>query len=319
MTQMNLSNVLVTGGAGFIGSQLIKRLLPISDHIYVIDDLSTGNLAAVPTAKNLTFYHGSITDESLLANVLPQVEWVFHLACRNLALSVEDVVADYETNFYGTFQLLRMAKQHCPQLQRFIYTSTASVYGNAEIIPTPESYHKITMPYSASKFSAEHYCQVYYQLYRLPVTVLRLSNVYGPGQLSSNPYCGVIAKFFEFISQNQPLMIYGDGTQTRDFTFIEDAIEAILLASRHPQAIGQVYNVGTGKEVSVNQLAEQVMKTFGHATYPTVNRPKRIVDNVYRRAVDPRKLQAELSWQIHHSLEQGLQKTYQWLKGGGKP
>lgn len=314
---MKFGNVLVTGGAGFLGSQLVKSLLPVSERIYVIDDLSTGNRDNIPQSDKITFYNESITNEPLLEHIMPQVEWVYHLACRNILLSIVDMKEDFNTNLYGGYLLLQKAKSHGARLSRFIYTSTASIYGNAPVLPTPESYYEITMPYSASKFSTEHYCQVYYHMHQLPVTILRLSNVYGPGQSLSNPYCGVVTKFFDAVQKREPIPIYGDGTQTRDFTFIQDAMEALLLAGKHPETIGKAYNVGTGKETSINQLAEMISKITGYKADHIQFQPKRIVDKVYRRAVGVDKLQHDLQWYPRFSLYEGLVKTYEWIKGKG--
>lgn len=253
-------NVLVTGGAGFLGSQLVKTLLPTSDHLFIIDNLSTGTLEAIPETDKITFYKACITDEKVLDDILPKVDYIFHFACKNLVLSVDNIYSDFHTNVLGGFTLLRKAKELSPQLKRFVYASTASVYGNAEILPTPETYYNIKLPYSASKFTTEHYCDVYFNMYQLPVTTLRFSNVYGPGQLISNPYCGVIAKFFDAAGSNQPFEIFGDGKQTRDFTYVEDAMDAVILAAVSDVALGEKYNVGTGTETSILQLAASVKK-----------------------------------------------------------
>lgn len=311
---MEFGKVLVTGGAGFIGSQLLKRLLPMAEHIYVIDNLTTGNRSAIPQSDNITFYEDSITNEQLLEQIMPEVDTIYHLACRNLQLSVVDMDEDYSTNLYGGYLLLKHAKLHCPKLKRFVYTSTASVYGNAEILPTPETYYQIALPYSASKFATEHYCQVYYHMYQLPITIIRLSNVYGPGQVTSNPYCGVVARFFEAVEQGEPLSIYGDGTQTRDFTFVEDAIEALVKVALDPMAIGQVYNVGTAIETRVQDLAEMVMEITDYKVGKIEYLPKRPIDRVYRRAVDIHKIQQQLHWTPKYSLYDGLVKTYEWVK-----
>lgn len=311
---MRLGKVLVTGGAGFIGSQLLKRLISISEHIYVIDDLSTGNRNALPDSDKITFYEDRITNEQLLEQIMPEIDYIYHLACRNLQLSVVDMDEDYSTNLYGGYVLLKQAKLHCPKLKRFVYTSTASVYGNAEILPTPESYYQIAMPYSASKFATEHYCYVYYYMYGLPITIIRLSNVYGPGQVTSNPYCGVVARFFEAVEKGDPLSIYGDGSQTRDFTYVDDAIEALLKAATNPVAIGKVYNVGTGMETKVQDLARMVIEITDYTDGKIEYLPKRPIDRVYRRAVDIRKIQQELQWAPQYSLYEGLIKTYDWVK-----
>ncbi|WP_089967528.1 NAD-dependent epimerase/dehydratase family protein [Lihuaxuella thermophila] len=311
---MKYGSILVTGGAGFIGSQLIKKLAPCSKHIYVIDDLSSGDKNLIPDKDNITFFQDTILNTKLLSSILPYIEHVFHLACRNLVLSIENHERDLETNLYGGYTLLNAIKTYAGQIKRFVYTSSASIYGNADILPTPESYHKIELPYAASKFAMEHYCQVYYHLYQLPVTIVRLSNVYGPGQLSTNPYCGVVAKFFDAIQDGKPFIIYGDGSQTRDFTYVEDAIDALMLVSAHSKAEGQVYNVGTGTETSINSLAQKIGGLTGHPCYPTRYSPKRPTDKVIRRAVDTSKIQKELNWRAKFSLNEGLMKTYEWIQ-----
>ncbi|GIN94834.1 NDP-sugar dehydratase or epimerase [Siminovitchia terrae] len=313
---MNLGKVVVTGGAGFLGSQLVKRLLPISEHIYIIDNLSTGNHAAIPQSEKVTFYKESITNEKVLEEVLPKVEYIFHFACKNLILSVENMTDDFMTNLYGGYLLLQKSQACCPQLKRFIYASTTSIYSNASTLPTPESYYNIKLPYAASKFSMEHYCQVYYQMYKLPVTILRFSNVYGPGQLATNPYCGVIAKFFEAAFRDEAMTIFGDGSQTRDFTYVEDAMDAVILATVDGKAIGNVYNVGSGIETTILNLANEVQKASG-AEPRLAFAPKRKVDVVERRCISAAKIQQELNWKNTHSLTEGIIKTYNWLKGEG--
>ncbi|ABR49570.1 NAD-dependent epimerase/dehydratase [Alkaliphilus metalliredigens QYMF] len=307
-------NVLVTGGAGFIGSQLIRKILPLSQHIYVIDDLSTGRREAIPISPKITFIEDSITNKKVLKNIIPKVEYVFHLACSNILKSVDDLDLDFHTNLLGGFLLLQSAKIYGSNLKRFVYASTTSIYGDAANIPTTEDYYKISLPYAASKFSTEHYCSVYYHMYQLPVTVLRLSNVYGPGQTSSNPYCGVVAKFFEAVEKNEPLVIYGDGHQTRDFTFIEDALDAFLLVTINEEAIGQVYNVGTGMETPIIKLAKEIKTVTGSTQNLKAFKGKRPVDIVARRNIDSLKIQMELQWRINHSLSEGLEKTFKWLE-----
>ncbi|MDQ0227982.1 NAD-dependent epimerase/dehydratase family protein [Metabacillus niabensis] len=312
---MKFGKILITGGAGFLGSQLVKEMIPVAEHIYIIDDLSTGNKSSIPNATNISFFHASITDEETLEHVLPEVEYVFHLACKNLVLSYNNIQDDFETNLYGGLLLLQKTEQLSRNLKRFVYTSTASVYGDATILPTPETYHNTKLPYSASKFSTEHYCHVFHYMYKLPVTILRLSNVYGPGQLISNPYCGVVAKFFEAAMHNQSMHVFGDGTQTRDFTYIEDALNAILLVATNDQSIGHVYNVSTEKETSVLDLATEINKVCGNQELKLSFLPKRSVDVVQRRCLDHSNLK-KLGWECHHSLILGLTKTYQWLTRG---
>ncbi|TDL32674.1 NAD-dependent epimerase/dehydratase family protein [Jeotgalibacillus sp. S-D1] len=307
-------NVLVTGGAGFLGSQLVKALIPKSDHIYILDNLSTGTKAAVPATNKITFYENCITDEAVLNKILPKVDYIFHFACKNLVLSVHNIYADFHTNVFGGFTLLRKAKELSPHLKRFVYASTASVYGDAEILPTPESYYNIKLPYSASKFTTEHYCDVYFNMYQMPVTTLRFSNVYGPGQLISNPYCGVVAKFFDSAKNGLPYQIFGDGKQTRDFTYVEDAIDATILTAVSDAALGQKYNVGTGKETNILQLASSIKQVTGTQALTNDFYPERNVDVVQRRSMKTAKIKQELNWINKHTLTEGLEKTKQWLK-----
>ncbi|MCM3237997.1 NAD-dependent epimerase/dehydratase family protein [Heyndrickxia oleronia] len=315
---MNFGHVLVTGGAGFLGSQLVKKLLPLSDSIYIIDDLSTGNISSVPKDPKITFYHESITNEDILNKVLPNVDYIFHLACKNLVLSYNNVKEDFDTNLYGGWLLLQKSQELSPKLKRFIYTSTASVYGDASLLPTPETYYNIKLPYSASKFSTEHYCQVYHHMYQLPTTILRLSNVYGPGQLISNPYCGVVAKFFEEAANDAPLTIYDDGKQTRDFTYVDDALDAILLAACNDQTIGLVFNVSTKKETSILELAENITTITGLTNVRLNFQPKRSVDIVQRRCLDNTLLKS-YGWNCQNDLVTGLTKTFAWLNRGETP
>ncbi len=312
----SFGRVLVTGGAGFIGSQLLLRLLPVSEHITVIDDCSTSRRENVPVSDRITFHETSYVNDELLERVLPGTTHIFHLACRNLVMSAENMDDDYHVNLYGGYLLLQKVKRLCPDLQRFVYTSTASVYGNAELYPTPESWHQTTVPYAASKFSMEHYCQVYFKMHQLPVSVLRLSNVYGPGQLTTNPYCGVVAKFFEEAELGKPFTIFGDGTNTRDYTYIDDAIDALMAAGIHSEAIGKVFNVGTGIETSVARLADHISEIAEQSELAFAWHPKRKVDIVHRRSLDSSLLQKTLGWKPNVDLASGLRKTDQWRRGG---
>ncbi|MBS5914936.1 NAD-dependent epimerase/dehydratase family protein [Paenibacillus macerans] len=311
---MAFGRVLITGGAGFVGSQLLKRIEPLADHVYVIDDLSSGSRDAVISSDKVTFIQGSYYQEDLLEEVLPRVEWIFHLACSSLSSSVIDIKKDYSTNLYGAFVLLEKVRALCPTLHRIVYTSTASVYGNAPVRPTPETYYQITTAYAASKFAAEHYFEMYFRNFRLPVTTVRLSNVFGPGQVSSNPYCGVVAKFFECLQNGEPFRIFGDGLQTRDFTYVEDAIDAILLAAVSANSIGKLYNIGTGIETNIRQLAETIASIGGYRDYPFSYLPKRPIDHIAYRSVDCRLIREDLHWMPKYTLEQGLRKTDAWLK-----
>ncbi|TSB46085.1 NAD-dependent epimerase/dehydratase family protein [Alkalicoccobacillus porphyridii] len=308
-------HVLVTGGAGFIGSQLVRALLKKSEHITIVDDLTTGNRDEISDSPNITFIEDSILNEKLLEDILPDIDVVFHIACRNLVLSVTDMHEDFEVNLRGAYTLLDQIRKHGKQIKRFVYTSTASVYGDATILPTPLKEINIRMPYAASKYGAEQYAHVFYHLHQIPVTILRLSNVYGPGQVATNPYCGVVAKFFEARHAGLPMTIFGDGSQTRDFTFIDDTIEAILLAAQKKEAIGEIFNVATGEETSILELAVEVATVFGDKEPNHLFSTKRTVDTINRRCLAIEKSKQLLLWEPKVKLADGIQRTYTWIIG----
>ena len=313
---MKYGKVVVTGGAGFLGSRIVRRLLPDCGQIVVIDNLSTGLRKAVPDAENVKFVFGSITDGELLEDILPGTELVFHMACANLVLSAEDMDRDFRTNLYGSYLVFKKALETCGRSVRVVYASTASVYGNADILPTPESYHRIALPYSASKFSAEHYGKVFCEMHGLPVLTVRFTNVYGPGQSPGNPYCGVVSKFFTAMARGEPMIIYGDGRQTRDFTYVDDALDALFALVGEPKAWGDVFNIGTGVETSVLELARAAARAAGHDHYPVVHMPPRAVDKVARRALDVEKIRRIAGWRARTPLDEGLRRTCRWLFGG---
>lgn len=304
---------IVTGGAGFLGSQLVRHLLPFAEKIEVIDDLSTGDAKQLPKSSKISFHKGDFFDEKLLSEVLPEVEVLYHLACRNLVQSVEYPKVDFKVNLEGGFRLLEFVREKGKHLKRIVYTSTASVYGNAGKIPTSEEALKPNLPYAASKLAMEHYCEVYHQLYHLPIAILRLSNVYGPGQTSANPYAGVVSKFFEALRNGEALTIYGDGNQTRDFTYVEDVMELLLRAGQEERFVGRIYNVATGVETTIRHLADLVREVAGKPDHPVQYARKRQVDRVDRRCLDLDRIRKETGWEPVTSLKEGLKKTYAWF------
>ncbi|SFV01693.1 NAD-dependent epimerase/dehydratase family protein [Alicyclobacillus macrosporangiidus] len=307
------ANILVTGGAGFLGSRLVERLAVNAGHVWVVDDLSTGRAEALPSSRNVTFIKGSVSDGCLLRELLSDVDYVFHFAARNIVLSVQQPESDYLVNTHGTVQLLLNSLAHRGRIRRWVYASTASVYGNSPVMPIKEGTYDVSVPYAASKLAGELFAVAYGRSFGLPVTCLRFSNVYGPGQTSSNPYCGVVSKFMQAILDGEPLTIYGDGTQTRDFTFVDDAIQAALLAGVSERTTGRVLNVGTGIETPVNTLAQLVMNTTGNPRHPVVHREKRKVDGIYRRVMDATALRSLTGWQPIHTLDSGLKITWEWF------
>lgn len=302
--------VLVTGGAGFVGAALVARLVAAGASVVVLDDLFTGREEAVRAGARLVV--GSVADEVLVQPLVAESDIVFHLAARNIIASTKDPRQDFATNIGGTLNVLLAAREH--GIDRVVYTGSTSIYGNPRSIPINEDDPAVTLsPYAVSKLGGEQYCMAFYESYGLPVSVVRYSNVFGIGQRPDNPYCGVIAKFFEAALAGRPIQVHGDGEQTRDYTFIDDAVDATLLAAIRPRAEGEVFNVGTGIETSVNDLAVEVGRAVG-VPIEIVHIDRRDIDNIRRRVVNIEKARRMLRWSPQVTLSDGLARTAAWMR-----
>lgn len=303
--------VLVTGGAGFIGSNLVDRLVELGSEVTVLDDLYTGDLQNIDSLDQINFIRGSVTDPPLVNELVGQSEIIFQTACRNIILSTKSPYEDFQVNVWGTLNILLAAKAH--KIERMVYTSSASVYGNAMYLPINEDEGLRPLnPYAASKHSGENYCVAFYESFGIPVTILRYSNVYGIKQNPMNPYCGVISKFLDCLKKDIPPKIHGDGEQTRDFTAIQDVVNATILAAISPKAEGEVYNVATGKETSIKELVTKLIEISDKDIEPEYV-DRRDIDNVRRRILNIERIRKSLQWVPETSLESGLKNTYNWF------
>ncbi|MCK4598169.1 NAD-dependent epimerase/dehydratase family protein [bacterium] len=312
LDELSKERFLVTGGAGFIGSNIVQRLLSIGASIIVLDDFYTGTEKNLPSPNSrLEVIRGSVVDFDLVRDIVKEVDYVIHEAARNIIVSTQNPHDDYEVNIGGTLNILLAARK--AEIKRVVYASSASVYGNPRYLPINEDdMTNLLSPYAVSKFSGESYCRAFYESYGLSTTAVRYSNVYGPYQRIDNPYCGVISKFFHAAMTGEPLSIHGDGDQTRDFSYIDDVVDATLLAATFAKAEGQVYNVGTGRETTLNQLAHLIIETVGvDAKFAYIDR--RDIDNIRRRVVNIEKIRRDLRWIPCVTLEEGLRRTYRWL------
>jgi len=304
--------VLVTGGAGFIGSNLVDQLVSEQAVVTVLDDLFTGKIENINTFEKIRFIQGSVTDYPLVEELVQEVDLVFNLAVRNIIASTSSPHLDFEVNARGIFNILLAAQHH--GIERIIYASSASIYGNPKYLPINEDDNvNILNPYAASKLTGENYCFAFYETFKVPITILRYSNVYGINQNPDNPYCGVVSKFFESVLESDTPHIHGDGEQTRDFTYVDDVVEATLLAAISPKAEGEVFNVGSGIETSINRLAKMILSLNGNNIDPT-HIDRRDIDNIRRRVLNIEKIRHTLRWIPATTLEKGLENTFKWLK-----
>jgi UDP-glucose 4-epimerase len=307
------SRILVTGGAGFVGSGVVARLVGEGASVVVLDDFFTGRDENLNARGGLEVVRGSVTDYELVRTVMTGCVAVVHQAARNIIVSTRNPREDFEVNVGGTLNVLLAAQEQ--GVERVVYASSASVYGNPRYLPINEDDSvNVLSPYAVSKYSGENYCKAFYETYGLSTSAVRYSNVFGPGQSSENPYAGVVAKFFEAAMRGDPPRVHGDGEQTRDFTYIDDAVEATLLTLVSTKADGQVYNVGTGRETSVNTLARRIIDVTGADVEPEYV-DRRDIDNIRRRVLNIEKIRRELRWTPSVTIEDGLARTHAWLPG----
>jgi UDP-glucose 4-epimerase len=309
---------LVTGGAGFIGSNLVDALLDRGDEVTVVDDLSTGRIENLDAARRrgIAFHEVDITDGERLRTVFAgtRPDIVFHLAAQiDVRKSIEDPVWDAGINVGGTINVLEAAR-HCG-VGRVVNTSTGgAIYGEVEPIPTPEAVAPRPMAaYGTSKLCAETYCGWYERLYGLSTVTLRYGNVYGPRQDPLGE-AGVIAIFCGRLIAGERPTIYGDGRQTRDYTYVADVVGANIAAASHPEARG-VYNVGTGREASVLEVLAALRRAagLGDDDLQPEFAPARLGE-LQRSALDVSRARAELGFTAEADLDAGMRRTLDWAR-----
>ena len=248
---------LVTGGAGFIGSNLVDKLIEQGHDVNILDNLSTGKKENIN--KNANFFEADITDKNLKSEIFDNVDTVFHTAAlARVQPSIEDPITYNNVNINGTLNLLKIAND-CG-VRRFVYSASSSAYGNTSVLPTPESNSTNPLsPYGAQKLMGEIYCKTFSQVYDIETVSLRYFNVYGERQLLEGAYCLVMGIFVQQRLNNKPMTIRGDGEQRRDFTYVGDVVDANIKASQsHKVGNGEVINIGNGNNRSVNQIADMI-------------------------------------------------------------
>jgi UDP-glucose 4-epimerase len=314
------SAVVVTGGAGFIGSELVRQLAARGERVVIVDSLVNGkreNLAGV-LSRNVVLRETDIRDVDALMPDLRAARAVYHLACLGVRHSVHSPLENHEVNATATLQLLAAARR--AEVPRFVYVSSSEVYGGVRLAPTIR-WEQMTEDhpafpctvYGGSKLAGECYARAYFLTYGYPTVVVRPFNTYGPRSHHEGDSGEVIPRFLLRCLAGRPLVVFGDGTQSRDFTYVSDTAAGILLAGEHPLAVGETLNVGSGSEVSINDLARRVAIEAG--------RPDAVIEHDRPRPGDVPRLVADvararrlLGYEPRVSLSQGIQHLLQWYR-----
>jgi nucleoside-diphosphate-sugar epimerase len=304
---------LVTGGAGFIGSNTVDELVRRGHGVVVLDDLSSGkedNLAEV--RSKITFMKGSITDIEVVQKAMVQADYVIHLAARtSVPRSVKDPVDTNRINVDGTLNVLVAARDN--KVKRVVFAASSSAYGDTPTLPKSEDMQPVPIsPYGVTKYVGELYAQTFGRCYGLENVCLRYFNIFGPRQDPDSPYSGVLSRFSTAYLDSTPPVVFGDGEQTRDFTYVDNAVAANILACEAPSASGRTFNVGTGQAVSLNQVLQMLQKASGK-TLETKYEPTREGD-IRDSLADIRLAKEFLSYQPTVLFEEGLERTYAWYQ-----
>jgi nucleoside-diphosphate-sugar epimerase len=308
---MASSLYVVTGGAGFIGSAIVRALLTRGDRVRVLDNLSTGrrsNLAEV--ASDIEFLEGDVRDESMLERALAGVEVVFHeAAIPSVPRSLVDPIGSHDSNATATLKLLHQAKK--AGVRRVVYAASSSAYGDTPVLPKVETMSPAPLsPYAVSKLAGEYYLQVYAGAYGLETVSLRYFNVFGPRQDPASEYAAVIPRFITAALAGKGVTIYGDGTQSRDFCFIDNTVEANLAAASAPGASGKVFNVAVGTATTLNEVVKQLEPLLGHPI-PITYAPRRVGDVMHSLA-DIEAARRVLGYRGAIDFPEGLRRTLEW-------
>ncbi len=304
---------MVTGGAGFIGSNTVDELVQRGHSVVVLDDLSSGkeeNLSNV--CNKITLIKSSITEIEAVRNAMHEAEYVLHLAARtSVPRSVKDPLETNRINIEGTLNVLVAAKEK--KVKRVVFAASSAAYGETPTLPKVETMQPQPIsPYGVTKYVGELYGQAFLKCYGLETVSLRYFNIFGPRQDPSSPYTGVLAKFCTaFLEHTQPV-VFGDGQQTRDFTFVDNAVHANLLACEAPNLAGKVFNIGCGGRISLNEVLATLRKISGKALEAKYDRPRQ--GDILDSQADISQARALLGYAPQVGFEEGLRRTFDWYQ-----
>jgi UDP-glucose 4-epimerase len=303
---------LVTGGAGFIGSHLVRTLVANGGRVRVVDNLITGKRERLSDVEDkIDFIEGDLADSEVCERVLSGVDWVLHQAAvPSVQRSVKNPLETNRANVIGTLNLLESSRKQ--SVRRFVYASSSSAYGDTPVLPKREEMPPNPMsPYALQKFVGERYCQLYFRLYGLETVCLRYFNVFGPSQDPYSEYSAVIPKFATQLAKREAITVYGDGEQSRDFTYIDNVVNANVLALTASRAAGSVVNVGCGERITLNQLIK-ILEDIAGVRATVDYQPARPGD-VRDSLADISLARELLGYQVRIAVTEGLRRTVDWF------
>jgi UDP-glucose 4-epimerase len=308
-----MSKVIVTGGAGFIGSHLVRELVKRGDEVVIIDNLATGrlsNIEPVLGTKNAVFVRGSIMDLPLLRRLFSGMDYVFHQAAvPSVPRSIKNPRASHVANTTGTLNVLLAARDK--GVKKVVFASSSSVYGDTPVLPKVEDMNPNPQsPYAVTKLTGEYYCRVFQSVYGLNTICLRYFNVFGPRQDPNSQYAAVIPLFIDNALAGRSPVIFGNGEQSRDFTYIRDVVEANILAAESP--VTGVFNIGSGIRVTIDHLAQLVINLVGNNSIKVVYQDARPGDILHSLADITRA--GTFGYHPKYSLEEGLREVVAYLR-----
>jgi len=304
----------VTGGAGFIGSNISEELVKRGEKVRILDDFSTGKRENIVGFKDsVEFIEGDLRDLEIVKRVMEGVDFVLHQgALPSVERSIEDPLTTTKVNILGTLNVLLAARE--AGVKRVIYASSSSVYGDTPTLPKKEGMKTNSQsPYAVTKLIGEEYCRIYYSIYGLETVCLRYFNVFGPRQDPGSQYAAVIPKFITLMLKGKSPPIYGNGEQSRDFTFIDNVVEANLRACKAKGAPGEVFNIACGKRVTINELVERLNKILQARIEPTYQSPRK--GDVRHSLADISQAGKTLHYSPEIGFDEGLEKTVQRFRG----
>ena len=308
---------LVTGGAGFIGSHIAEALLKSGRKVRILDNFYTGRRQNIASfIRDIELIEGDLRDRDAVARAVRGVDVVFHQAAiPSVPRSVREPLLTHDVNVNGTLGLLLAAKD--AGVSRFVYASSSSAYGDTPTLPKVEEMPPSPLsPYAVQKLMGEYYTRVFYLVYGMPTVALRYFNVFGPRQDPASEYAAVIPKFITLMMAGKPPLIYGDGAQTRDFTYIENVVSANMLAADDTRCLGEVMNISTGQQLGLIELAKAIGNLLGTSIEPVFDHPR---DGDIKHSFGSiEKAKRLLGYSVRIGMEEGLSRTIRWYREGAQ-